>query len=253
MLKEMKPSDSERYIRELEARNDELSAYAHMVAHNLKHPLTHMMLVASTLSHAGATDLPSEYHVHLRTIEEYAQKMSDTVNELLLLSEVRDRDELVLSRVDMGAILRRAQNRLIALVRQTGAEIQFPQQWPMILSYAPWVEEVWVNYLENALRYGGKPPRIQLGSEVEAANKVRFWIRDHGPGVPADLSDALFKPYVRLHPNVAAPLPSDGSGLGLSIVRRIVEKLGGEVGFHNHSEGGAVFSFTMPGMLSDSL
>ena len=100
-----------------------------------------------------------------------------------------------------------------------------------------------MNYLSNALKYGGEEPQIELGATPEATGMVRFWIRDHGKGLTPEEQAQLFVPFRRLGKKGA-----EGHGLGLSIVQRIVEKLGGEVGVD--SEGlpgrGSTFRFTLP-------
>ena len=117
------------------------------------------------------------------------------------------------------------------------------------MGYGPWVGQVWINYLSNAIKYGGQPPRVELGADqiVDPATNqplVRFWVRDYGPGLTPEEQARLFRSFTRLD-----RIPTRGYGLGLSVVRRIVEKLGGEVGVE--SEGlpgkGSMFSFTLPG------
>jgi two-component system sensor histidine kinase/response regulator len=113
--------------------------------------------------------------------------------------------------------------------------------WPGASGYGPWVEEVWVNYLSNAIKYGGKPPHVELGAELQTNNMVCFWVRDNGPGIPPEARARLFTPFTRLD-----QVRTQGHGLGLSIVRRIVEKLGGQVGVTSASGQGSAFSFTLP-------
>jgi two-component system, sensor histidine kinase and response regulator len=83
------------------------------------------------------------------------------------------------------------------------------------------VEEVWVNYLSNAIKYGGNPPRIELGADQLPDNHIRFWVRDNGPGLSPDDQQRLFTPFTQLNQVMVR-----GHGLGLSIVQRIVHKLG---------------------------
>ncbi len=113
----------------------------------------------------------------------------------------------------------------------------------MALGYGPWVEEVWANYLSNAIQYGGRPPRVELGATEQADGMVRFWVRDNGPGLTPEEQARLFTPFTRLD-----QVRAKGHGLGLSIVRRIVEKLGGQVGVESEVGRGSVFTFTLPGM-----
>jgi len=103
------------------------------------------------------------------------------------------------------------------------------------------LEEVWYNYIVNALKYGGDPPDITLGFDLLDGPWVRFWLIDNGPGVSEDTSH-LFKPMLR------APRSEGrkGYGLGLSIVKRIVERLQGSVGAENVPNGGSRFYFILP-------
>jgi signal transduction histidine kinase len=128
-------------------------------------------------------------------------------------------------------------------IERLQAEIILPVAWPMALGYGPWVEEVWVNYLGNALKYGGRPPRVELGARVQPGSMVRFWVRDNGPALTPEEQARLFTPFMRLD-----QVSAKGYGLGLSIARRIVEKLGGQVGVESEVGKGSVFSFTLPGV-----
>jgi signal transduction histidine kinase len=135
------------------------------------------------------------------------------------------------------------------MIQTCRAEIVLPDAsaWPEALGYAPWVEEIWVNYLSNALKYGGTPAaslRVELGATAQDDGMVRFWVRDNGPGLSPEEQAQLFTPFTRLD-----RVRAKGHGLGLSIVRRIVERLGGQAGVESQgvSGRGSVFYFTLPG------
>ena len=100
---------------------------------------------------------------------------------------------------------------------------------------------MWANYLSNAIKYGGAPAIITLGAGPAEPGFVRFWVRDNGPGLSMDQQSQLFTPFTRLHTDRA-----DGQGLGLSIVQRIIEKLGGSVGVESIPGQGSTFYFTLP-------
>jgi two-component system, sensor histidine kinase and response regulator len=102
------------------------------------------------------------------------------------------------------------------------------------------VEEIWVNYLSNGLKYSGQPPRLKLGA-TKSGDVIRFWVRDNGPGLSQEAIAKLFTPFTRLHKATV----EEGHGLGLSIVQRIVKKLGGEVGVESQLGVGSVFYFTL--------
>jgi signal transduction histidine kinase len=105
---------------------------------------------------------------------------------------------------------------------------------------------VWFNYISNALKYGGERPRVELGVEVKdaadaASNMACFWVRDDGPGIAPEDQARLFTPFERL-----GQARTEGHGLGLSIVQRIVKRLDGEVGVDSRPGGGSTFYFTLP-------
>jgi two-component system sensor histidine kinase/response regulator len=230
-------------LLELQARNKELDAFAHTVAHALKNPLGLIVGYAKVVEEDWAT-LPDEDLRHfLRTIAETGFKMERIIDELLLLARV-DQVDAEVEPLDMAAVVDEALRRLAHMIEEYQAEVVLPDAWLAALGYGPWVEEVWANYLSNAVKYGGRPPRVELGATEPASGVVRFWVRDNGPGLTPEAQACLFRPFTRLDQARA-----EGHGLGLSIVGRIVEKLGGQVGVESWAGQGSVFSFTLPGAL----
>jgi len=229
-----------QYAAELEERNEELDAYAHTVAHDLKGPLSIAFGYARSLAEDFRTMDEGTIREGLQTIDEYTSKMNSIINELLLLASIR-KEEVPVVPLDMKRIVDEVQQQMAPLIEQYQAEIVVPDTWPVVVGYAPWIEEVWINYISNALKYGGQPPRIELGSSKEEGGAARFWVRDNGQGVTAEEQSILFKVFGHLD-----QVRVKGHGLGLSIVRRIVEKLGGQVGVENVVGEGSVFSFTLP-------
>jgi signal transduction histidine kinase len=106
------------------------------------------------------------------------------------------------------------------------------------------MEEVWANYLSNAIKYGGYPPVVQLGAFHLDNHFVRFWIQDNGDGIKPEEQVRLFNDFSQLEGRRKV----DGHGLGLSIVRRIIEKMGGNVGVESRGRNGegSRFWFTLP-------
>ena len=142
----------------------------------------------------------------------------------------------------MGLIVNETQKRLADLIQSRQAEIFAPEEWPVAFGYAPWVEEVWVNYISNAVKYGGEPPYIELGVTVESDDVACFWVRDNGAGIPHEKTVHLFTEFSRLD-EVGI---QEGHGLGLSIVQRIVDRLDGHVGVESVVGTGSTFWFTLP-------
>jgi len=141
----------------------------------------------------------------------------------------------------MSTILDETRRRLSYLIEENNAEITYPEQWHEAAGYAPWVEEVWANYISNAIKYGGRPPKLELGSMPQSDDFVCFWVRDNGAGIAQQDKSRLFTPFERLN-----PAKVEGHGLGLSVVQRIVKKLGGSVGVESEIGRGSIFYFTLP-------
>ncbi len=228
----------------LKIRNEELDAFAHTVAHDLNNPVTSILGYSELL---GKEDLSQENSARfLGIISKTAYKMRSIIRELLLLAGVR-KAEILPESLDMAEIVAAAQQRLDRMIKEYQAQIDLPPDWPVAVGYAPWIEEVWVNYLSNAMKYGGQPPHLQLGatpppSKGEAkGGLVQFWVQDNGSGLTPEEQAELFVPFTRL-----TQLQVEGHGLGLSIVQRIVEKLGGQVGVESTVGQGSKFSFAMP-------
>jgi signal transduction histidine kinase len=169
--------------------------------------------------------------------------MTNIIEELLLLASVRKMEDVKIEPLDMAAVVVEALDRLADMIAGHQAEITTPEVWPAAIGYGPWVEEIWVNYVSNGLKYGGQPPQVEMGGKLlnGPAGQVRFWVRDNGAGLPPDDQARLFTPFTQIHQARA-----EGHGLGLSIVQRIVEKLGGQVGVESKDGQGSVFFFTLP-------
>lgn len=226
---------------ELEARNAELDAFAHSAAHDIKTPLTTLYGFSKLLARRHP-EMPAEELAHrLDNIAHNALRVCNIVDELLLLATVRQMEEVPLATLEMPDLIAAARQRLAGLIAESEAEIALPANWPTAYGYAPWIEEVWVNYLSNALKYGGQPPRVELGATELPEERVCFWVQDNGAGLTPDECTRLFIPFTRL-----AQTRAKGHGLGLSIVQRILTRLDGEVGVESSPGAGSRFSFTLP-------
>ena len=226
-------------------RNEDLDAFSHSVAHDLKNPLGNIMGFAGIIKNAHTKLSDEELEKYIGIIIKSAEKTQQIINSLLLFASVRKSD-VQTNAINIGDIVAEAINRLTLIIEKSNAIITFPETWPNTLGYAPWVEEVWVNYLSNAIKYGGTPPQIEMGFDADHKINVpkgmrRFWIRDKGPGISSENQKLLFNKFERLE-----DANTDGHGLGLSIVRRIIEKLGGKVGVESAIGQGSLFYFTLP-------
>lgn len=225
---------------DLTIQNAELEAFDHTVAHDLQNPLALVVGFADLLQTQGNEITAEEQARALELLVQNARRMSNIIQELLMLSSIRKRD-VETHPLDMTEIVQNALDRLRFLIQQYKAQIILPGRWAVARGYGPWIEEVWENYISNALKYGGTPPEIALGSTVLADGRIQFWIRDNGQGIPPEKQQLLFTPFTKF-----SEVRVTGHGLGLSIVYRIMEKLGGEVSVKSQMGTGSTFSFTLP-------
>jgi PAS domain S-box-containing protein len=225
--------------QEQETLISDLEAYAHTVAHDLKNPLATIygFVEEIRLSNLSREALEEYYEI----ISSRAMKAVQIIDELLLLARVQSLVDFEPQPLQFDQIMQEAIERLEPLIETTQTSIEAPEHWPAMLGHRAWVEEVIVNYLSNAIRYGGAPPQIVVEYEQQPESQTRINIRDNGPGLsPADQS-VLFNMFTRSEHS-----RPDGHGLGLSIVRRIVSRLGGMVGVDSAPGQGSTFWFSLP-------
>ncbi len=236
----------QQQVEELKESNEALQAFSHMVAHDLKGPLSIMVGYAEVilLFDKRKPFNREELYKYVEKMVDTGEKMSDIINELLMLANIRRQEELPLAPLDIGEGVEEVLLRLKWSLEKSQAKIIKPDNWPMVVGYSPWVEENWVNYINNAIKYGGECPTIELGFDeksLKSTDQIRFWVRDDGPGLTAEEQSRLFKEFSRVGEHKI-----QGHGLGLSIVRRITERMGGEVGVESEPGVGSTFYFTLP-------
>jgi signal transduction histidine kinase len=228
----------ENKAKELHLKNEELEAFTHTVAHDIKSPLHGLV---------GYSELLLEYRneVNMQTadierkIVYLAKQTSNIVDELLMFSHLHYND-IETEPVDMLLAIHMASERLHYEREEKSVKIEMGDMFPVALGYQSWVEEVWVNYLSNAIKYGGDPTHIKIGSK-KVGSRWRYWVCDNGRGLTRAEQKKLFVPFTRLD-----QLKARGNGLGLSIVHRIIDKLDGRVGVDSKVGEGSCFWFELP-------
>ncbi len=129
-------------------------------------------------------------------------------------------------------------------IQKTGAEIVVAEDILPTLGYANWIEEAWLNYLSNAIKYGGKPPVIHISATLDPQKPgfVRYNVKDNGTGLTPQERAKLFKDFSRLGKHS----DTEGHGLGLVIVKQMIERIGGTVFVESAVGEGSTFSFSLP-------
>ena len=225
---------------ELEATNQELRAYSHTIAHDLKSPLNSIILRSEIVTGNFAAQMPPKALEVINGIHESSTKMNEMIDQLLWLAKLRNVNNTLVP-VNINIVASAALRRFSHLTEAMQVEVQ--PDLPGALGHAQWIEEVFANLISNAIKYMGSDnpaPRITLhGSVCDGVG--RYEVQDSGIGIaPADQAH-LFEMFTRL--NV---VQVEGLGLGLSIVHRIVTKLNGKVSVESTPGVGSTFIFTLP-------
>ncbi len=229
-------------IQEKEQLIAELDSFSHTVAHDLKNPLGAIRGYASLLEESTTNHPDPEVAMMAQSVSKNAEKANLIIESLLLLAGVRKMEEFPVETLDMADIVHEVAERTSDLLAEYSGSLQIVTELLPAMGYAPWVEQVWVNYISNALKYGGNPPVVTIGCQPASDGAVQYWVQDNGSGIAETDRQRIFVPFTRI-----GQAKVKGHGLGLSIVQRIVSRLEGTVGVESTAEGGSRFWFTLPG------
>ncbi|MET0518257.1 MAG: ATP-binding protein [Burkholderiaceae bacterium] len=237
---------SER-MTELEIANVELDAFTRSASHDLRTPLNAVIGFSGLVLARYGGQLPEQAADWLRQIEAAGQRMNELIDDLLRLSQL-GRQALRLAPVDLNVLLRRvvaAQQPLAAAV-----EIIVAVDLPPVMADEGLLEQVFVNLLSNACKFshGAARPRVEIGIEQCDGRPVLF-VRDNGAGFEMAQAHRLFVPFERLHKAEEFA----GTGVGLSIVQRIVQRHGGRIWAVGKRGEGATFYLELPWLLASPI
>lgn len=227
-------------LKRMNEQITELEAYSSTVAHDIKNPLTLMQGFADQLIENWDKYEEKDKKYILKVISRNSGKAAAIVDELLTLSSIRQA-EVTIEPVDMADVFFQVEQRLESWLNHYKGKLVLPDDWPIVSGYSPWIEEIWVNLVSNAIKYGGFEKDVEIGYTIVDDLTARFWVKDHGPGISESDQAIIFHRHVRLKGT-----NKDGHGLGLAIVKRIVNKLSGDVGVKSKLGKGCLFYFTLP-------
>lgn len=234
----------ERRVRahaaELEASNRELEAFTHSASHDLRSPLSIVAGYSALLVRTLGPQIPVEQREWLLHIQQSAQRMSQLIDALMRLSRV-SRQELSLQAVDVTALVRSIVDDLRQEQPRRRLTVQLGDL-PETVADAPLLRQLFVNLLSNAFKFTRDIEQAVIEVDVEPAGEQRaFRVSDNGPGFDMARASRLFDAFQRFH----RADQFEGSGVGLSIVQRIVHRHGGRIWARAAPGEGASFYFTL--------
>ena len=220
-------------------RNKELDTYTHVVSHDLRAPLRAMINYSRFLQEDSADQLDELGLEYIDGIIDSAQRMDRLVKELLEYSRI-GRMKLELVEIDMGVFLEQLVDYLNFREK---AEIKLPESAPTIWGFQLRIEQIFSNLLSNAVKFhkNGSQPVIRM----DWADKGKYWdfsVKDNGIGMQNDHLSKIFDVFQRLHTQDEY----DGTGIGLSIVKKAVEEHGGNVSVDSIPGQGSTFTISIP-------
>jgi len=227
---------------ELTDTNKQLETFVYSIAHDLRAPLRAMQGFSAMLVDEAGTCLSEKGRDFANRISRSARFMDALLIDLLAFSRI-SQERLELTRVNLGPLVASVLHRLQTDIQEKNARVESTGPWPVVLAHEPTIAQVLVNLLDNALKFVAQDvtPLVRLRTEEQASeNRVRVWVEDNGIGIAPDHQDQVFRLFTRLQ---GGKYP--GTGIGLAIVQKGVERMGGRAGVESTPGQGSRFWFDL--------
>ncbi len=224
---------------ELARSNQDLERFAFIASHDLQEPLR-MITTYSQLLVAERPDPSEQSKRYVRYIVDGTRHMRELLADLLAYTEIAGSTEPATEHVDLNEVLVKVQQTLGARIAETQAQIN-TEPLPTLVAHEGRMTSLFLNLIGNALKYRSAAPphvRVWVGSD---GDEFTFSVADNGIGIAPEFQSGIFEPFKRLH-NREIP----GTGIGLAICQRIVERYGGRIWVESDAGMGATFRFTLP-------
>ena len=230
----------EQRTAELQRSNDQLQQFAYVASHDLQEPLRAVSTYVQILADRYGSRLDSQADEFIHYAVDGATRMQELIRDLLNYSRVQTKEQ-VLTETNCEEVVARVLENLQLSIADSKAVVT-TDSLPVVMGDAPQLQQVFQNLLSNALKFcGPKPPQIQIAAQQKEEEWV-FSVRDNGIGLDPRHAERIFVIFQRLHTRREYP----GTGIGLAICKRIVERHDGRIWVESEPGKGATFYFTLP-------
>src|SRR5437660_5236238 len=235
----------------LQRSNEELQQFAHVVSHDLKEPLRGMQNYAYLLLEDLGDTVSGEARAKLQTVSHLARRMEDLINSLLHFCCL-EQENLAYEDTDLNAVVHEVFTLLHITLTQQDIEVRMPQPLPTVQCDRVRMREVFHNLILNAIKYNDKSHRwVEIGAlpsaSVETPPGPTYYVRDNGIGIRPHHTEMIFAMFKRLHTRDDY---GGGTGAGLTIAKKIIERHGGTLRVESTYGAGSTFYFTLPGSVT---
>ena len=227
---------------ELQERNEELESFAYSISHDLRAPLRAMDGFSQALLEEYGDTLDATGRQYAERVKAGARRMDLLIRDLLTYSRMT-RADIQVGPIELERVLKNALDQVEGEVRSRGARVVVEERLPRVLGHESTLTQVVVNLLANGIKFvpAGRTPELRVRIEVRDG-RIRLWILDNGIGIPHEYHERIFRVFERLHRVDEYP----GTGIGLAIVRKGVERMGGRVGLESEPDRGTSFWIDLP-------
>lgn len=227
---------------QLQERNEELEAFAYSISHDLRSPLRAMEGFTQALIEDYGDRLDETGRHHAERVVTAARTMDRLIDDLLAYSRIT-RTELPLAPLDLRRLIEESLQQLDADLRSRNARVAVADSLPAVIGHGPTLAQVLANLVANAIKFvpAERTPDVRITAEPRDG-RVRLWVEDNGIGIAPEHHERIFRVFERLHR--AAEYP--GTGIGLAIVRKAMERMGGSSGLESALGRGSRFWIELP-------
>lgn len=227
------------YVMQLEVSNNQLKQFAHIASHDLKEPLRMVSAYAKLLERSLSTKLSTDEKEYLQFLLQGTVTMQNLVTDLLTLSNINYVAEK--TPVQLNKLLKLTLTNLDSTIREKNAKVVF-DDLPTVAGDETQFLQLFQNLISNAIKYNeSKMPTVKI-SYIKKRSFYEFIFSDNGIGIPEEYREKVFQIFQRLHTRDAY----SGTGIGLTICKKIIDQFGGTIRIEGNTKGGCNFIFTLP-------